>query len=274
MKKGQKVDMEKYFEIARETRRMVLKYIHKTRSPHIGPSFSIIEILVALYYGFLNITPENVFDKNRDRFILSKGHSCLTLYAVLKQKGFISEEDMNGFAVNDGVLAQHPDRSLDKGIELSTGSLGHGLSVGTGIALAGKVDGKTFKTCVLMSDGELNEGSVWEGVMFAAQHKLNNLIAIIDANKMQALGHTRDIINLEPISEKWKSFGWHVQDIDGHSFTEISASLESLSEKKPNLIVLHTTKGKGVSFMENNLLWHYRAPDDDEYKLALEELSK
>ena len=264
----------KYEETARRVRQIVLDYIYKTKSPHIGPSFSIVEILTALYSGFLNISPEKTHDSGRDRFILSKGHACLTLYAVLMEKGFISKEDLSGFATNGGVLGHHPDRSADMGIELSSGSLGHGLSVGTGMALSGKVDGKDFRTCVLMSDGELNEGSVWEAVMFAGHHKLSNLIAIIDCNKMQALGHTRDIIDLEPVSAKWEPFGWNVQNIDGHSFEEIFSALGALSQDQPNLIVLHTVKGKGVSFMENSLLWHYRAPDDNEYKLATEELKR
>ena len=253
-------------------RKTILDIIYKTKSPHIGSSFSIVEILVALYFHQLNISSDAPLNPDRDRFILSKGHACATLYAVLAERGFISKDDLNGFAVNDGVLEQHPNIDLTKGIEVSTGSLGHGLSIGTGMALAGKVDNKQHKIYVLLSDGELNEGSVWEAVMFAGHHKLNNLTAIIDHNKIQALGCTRDIINLEPIGEKWGCFGWNVQEINGHNFKQIFNALNSLSLTQPNVIILHTIKGKGVSFMENELLWHYRAPDEKEYELALKEL--
>lgn len=254
-------------------RRTILDIIHKTRSPHIGPSFSVVEILVALYFKFLNISPEDALNPERDRFILSKGHACPALYAVLAEKGFISENDLNGFAISGGTFEQHPTLDLKRGIEVSTGSLGHGLSIGTGMALAGKIDNKQYKVYVLLSDGELNEGSVWESVMFAGHHRLRNLVAIVDYNKIQALGCTKDIIDLDPLGEKWKSFGWDAQEIDGHNFEEIFNALNSLSSKKPNVLILHTIKGKGVSFMENQLLWHYHTPDDKEYELALKELS-
>lgn len=267
-----KEDFLYYEKIANKIRKRILEIIYKTRSPHIGPSFSIVEILVALYFKFLKISQEKPFDPDRDRFILSKGHGCPALYAVLSEKGFISKEDIEGFAVNNGVLEQHPSIDLSRGIEVSTGSLGHGLSIGTGMALAGRIDNKNYKVCVLLSDGELNEGSVWEAIMFGGHHKFNNLVACVDYNKIQALGCTRDIIDLEPLSEKWKSFGWAVQEVDGHNFEQIFKALNSLSSKNPNVIILHTVKGKGVSFMENQLLWHYRAPDKKEYNLALREL--
>ncbi len=266
--------MENYPLLSKKIRKSILDLIYKTKSPHIGPSFSIVEILVALYFKVLNVSPDNASNHNRDRFILSKGHACPALYAVLAERGFISKDDLDGFATNDGILEQHPNIDLDKGIEVSTGSLGHGLSIGTGMALAGKVDKKQYRVYVLLSDGELNEGSVWEAIMFAGHHKLSNLIAFVDYNKIQALGCTRDIIDLEPLGEKWRSFGWNVQEIDGHNFEQIFTALNSLSPEKPNVILLHTVKGNGVLFMENNLLWHYRAPDDKEYKLALKELSK
>lgn len=261
-----------YEEISIKVRKTILEIIYKTKSPHIGPSFSIVEILVALYFKHLNILPDDPLNPDRDKFILSKGHACATLYAVLAERGFINKEDLKGFAVNGGSFEQHPNIDLIKGIEVSSGSLGHGLSIGTGMALAGKVDNKQCRVYVLLGDGELNEGSVWEAVMFAAHHKLNNLVALVDYNKIQALGCTRDIIDLEPLSEKWQCFGWNVQDIDGHNYEQISKSLNCLSTEKPNVIILHTVKGKGVSFMEDKLLWHYRAPDDKEYSLALTEL--
>jgi len=266
-------DLMHYEIISKKIRRTILDIIFKTKSPHIGPSFSVVEMLVALYFDYLNISPDDFINPDRDRFILSKGHACATLYAVLAEKGFITKDDLDGFAINGGILEQHPNRDLSKGIELSTGSLGHGLSIGTGMALAGKIDNKPYKIYVLLGDGELNEGSVWEAVMFAGHHKLNNLTAIVDHNKIQALGCTRDIIDLEPLGEKWECFGWNVHEIDGHNFEQIFDALNSLSPEQPNVIILHTVKGKGVSFMEDNLLWHYRAPDEKEYTLALKELT-
>jgi len=262
-----------YISISKKVRQSILDMIYKSRSPHIGPSFSIVEILVTLYFKFLNISPGDTLNPDRDRFILSKGHACPALYAVLTERGFLTKNDIDGFAVNGGTLEQHPNRNSGHGIEVSTGSLGHGLSIGAGMALAGKVDNKEYKIWVLLGDGELNEGSTWEAIMFAGHHKLNNLIAIVDHNKIQALGCTKDIIDLEPLSRKWKSFGWHVQEMDGHKFDQIFASLITLENNKPNVMILHTIKGKGVSFMEDQLLWHYRAPNEEEYRLALEELS-
>jgi transketolase len=266
------MDLNHYKQLACKLRHKTLDIICKSKSPHIGPSFSIVEILVALYYKFLRVTPDNVSDPDRDRFILSKGHACATLYAVLAARGFISEKELDRFAQNGGTLEQHPNFDLKKGIEVSTGSLGHGLSVGAGMALAGKVDRKKYRTCVLLGDGELNEGSVWEAIMFASHHRLNKLIALVDRNGMQALGHTKDIMDLDPMKEKWKSFGWHTQEVDGHDFGEIFKSLSNLSSDHPNVIILNTMKGKGVSFMENELLWHYRCPDAGEYEQAVKEL--
>ncbi|NOY39806.1 MAG: transketolase [Nitrospirae bacterium] len=265
-------DFLQYEEISKSVRISVLNMIHKTGSPHIGPCFSIVEILVALYFKSLNTSPEAAVDPDRDRFILSKGHACPALYAVLSERGFMSREDLKGFAVNGGTLEQHPARDLSRGIEVSTGSLGHGLSVAAGMALAGRVDSKHYKVYVLLSDGELDEGSVWEAVMFAGHHKLANLTALVDYNRMQALGDTGDILGLEPLGEKWRAFGWHVQEIDGHDFRQIFDALSSLSTEKPNVLILHTVKGKGVSFMENQVLWHYRSPDEEEYEEALKEL--
>ncbi|NOZ25645.1 MAG: transketolase [Nitrospirae bacterium] len=261
-------ELLRYEETARRVRKSVLDMIHKTRSPHIGPSFSVVEILVALYFRHLNTSSGN----DRDRFILSKGHACPALYAVLHEKGFISREELDGFAVNGGTLEQHPVRDPGRAIEASTGSLGHGLSIAAGMALAARVDRGEYRVYVLLSDGELNEGSVWEAVMFAGHHRLHNLIALVDYNRMQALGRTRDIIGLEPLGEKWEAFGWHVQEVDGHDFGALFDALDSLSGRKPNVLIMHTVKGKGVSFMENDVLWHYRSPDDNEYERALKEL--
>lgn len=266
-----KIDQLK--ERAKRVRLSILDLVSKTASPHIGPAFSIVEVLVALYSEVLNVDPKKPENPLRDRFILSKGHACPALYAVLAEKGFIGKKELEGFAVDKGILQQHPDRNLKHGIECSSGSLGHGLSVGAGMALAGKVKGRKYNVYVLLGDGELNEGSVWETVLFAGQHKLNNLIAIVDHNKMQAMGNNREIIGLEPLKGKWEVFGWQAQEVNGHDFGEILKAFNTVSFKKPNVVILHTVKGKGVPFMENKLLWHYRYPHEgEEYDSAVKEL--
>ena len=263
-------------EKAKEVRKMILYMLYKCKGPHIGSSFSIVEILVALYFKGLSISPKKYQDKNRDRFILSKGHACPALYATLFLRGFISKKVLDGFSVDGGTLEQHPTRNHRWGIEVSTGSLGHGLSIGAGMAVAGKADKRKYRVFVLLGDGEINEGSIWEAAMFASHNKLDNLIAIIDLNKIQALGNTEEVINMEPLAEKWRSFGWAVREIDGHNFKDILNVLEKIpfQRKKPSVIIANTTKGKGVSFMENDLLWHYRCPDEGEYKRALKEILK
>jgi transketolase len=258
-----------HIETAKKVRRTILEIIHTTQSPHIGSSFSIVEILVALYHEILDLSK----GPDRDKFILSKGHACPALYATLFEHGFLTAQDLKGFAVDCGTLEQHPNMDQEKRIEVSTGSLGHGLSIGAGLALAAKVAKKDLGVFVLLSDGELNEGSVWEAALFAGHQKLKNLTALVDYNKMQALGFSKDILDLDPLGEKWESFGWHTQEVDGHDFGQILNAFGSRSSLRPNTIIFHTIKGKGVSFMENKLLWHYRAPDEEEYRLALKELT-
>jgi len=264
-----------YRELAKEIRRDVLNMLHKAKAPHIGSSFSTIEILVALYFRCLSVSPGNIEDCNRDIFILSKGHACPALYCVLARRGFISQSVLDGFGINGGTLEFHPTRNNNMGIEVSTGSLGHGLSVGAGMALAAKLDKTKRRVFVLLGDGELNEGAIWEAVMFSAHHNLDNVIAIIDYNKIQAMGKTQAILDLEPLAAKWHAFGWEVAEIDGHDFRQIINNLETIPFKdgKPSVLIAHTIKGKGVSFMENELLWHYRCPDEAEYARALQELS-
>ncbi len=264
--------IESLERVARRVRRKVLKMVHETRSPHIGSSFSAVEILVALFFQILNTSPERVNDPRRDRFILSKGHAAPALYAVLAERGFFDEKELDSFAVDGGIFEQHPNRDASRGIEITSGSLGHGLAIGVGMALAGRIDRAGYKVHVLLSDGELNEGSVWEAVMFAGHRRLSNLAAYVDANQIQALGCTREVLDLRPIGEKWENFGWRAQEVDGHSFQQIFQAVDNFDGSRPNLVVLNTVKGKGVSFMENNLLWHYRSPDDEEYRLALKEL--
>ena len=268
-------EIDEYTKIAKEIRRDILNMIHRAKAPHIGSSFSIVEILVALYFRCLSISPDRTQDENRDIFILSKGHGCPALYSTLARRGFFSPNALTGFGINGGTLELHPTRDVEAGIEVSTGSLGHGLSIGAGMALAAKYDRSNRRVFTLLSDGETNEGSVWEAAMFAPHHKLDNLIAIVDYNKIQALGRTQEVLNLEPLAGKWHSFGWEVEEIDGHNFEQIVSTAERVpfQQRKPSVIIAHTIKGKGVSFMENELLWHYRCPDEAEYIRALQELS-
>lgn len=267
-------EIDKYKSLAKEVRRDILEMIYKTKSPHIGSSFSTVELLVALYFKILSINAENPADFNRDRFVLSKGHGCPALYAVLAKRGLIDKKFLDGFARDGGTLEQHPTRNLALGIEISSGSLGHGLSIGVGMAIAAKYDKASYRVFVFLGDGELNEGSNWEAIMFANQHRLDNLVAIVDHNKLQAMEKSSEIINMEPLKEKWEAFGWQTKEIDGHNLEEIISALENipLEKGKPSCLIAHTIKGKGVSFMENELCWHDKYPDEEEYKKALEEL--
>ncbi|HII94522.1 transketolase [Peptococcaceae bacterium SCADC1_2_3] len=262
-------------EISKNIRKNILKMVTVSKSSHVGSALSIVEILVTLYFKILNIDPSNPKKEDRDRFILSKGHGCSALYAVLALKNFFPEEILESYGTNGGTLLGHATKEIVPGVEVSTGSLGHGLSIGAGIAFAGKHDHSKYRVFVLLSDGECDEGSVWEAAMFAAHHKLDNLIAIIDYNKLQAFGRTEEVNNLEPLIDKWKSFGWMVQEIDGHNFSQIIKVFEKIpfKENKPGIIIAHTVKGKGISFMENQLVWHYKSPSKEEMDLALKELS-
>ncbi|MGA3208997.1 MAG: transketolase [Syntrophales bacterium] len=268
----QQADLKELENISRRVRKHILSLVHKTKGPHVGSAFSCVEILVGLYLRFLNASPANTSDPERDRFIFSKGHASPALYAILFELGFLNDDDLAGFAVNGGCLEQHPNKDNAKGIEVSTGSLGHGLAIAAGMALASRNDGLKHRVCVLISDGELNEGSTWEAVLFSAHHKLSNLLIVIDYNKMQALG----TLELAPLKEKLEAFGWACEEIDGHSFPAIVGALNKVpfEVNKPSALIAHTTKGKGVSFMENSLYWHYSSPSDKEYALALDELSE
>ncbi|TSC95183.1 MAG: transketolase subunit A [Parcubacteria group bacterium Licking1014_1] len=259
-----------YEKTAREIRKNVLEMKFASQSSHIGSAFSCIDILTVLYFKILNINPKNPTSENRDRFILSKGHAASALYATLARRGFFSENVLKNYCQNGKKLAGHTTKDSVPGIETSTGSLGHGLPMGIGLALAGR---KKYKVFVLMSDGECDEGSNWEAALFASHHKLDNLIAIIDYNKLQAFGKTNEVLNLEPLKEKFIAFGWGVKEINGHNHTEIEKALLSCNDNKPNIIIANTIKGKGVSFMENKLKWHYKSLNENEYKKALEELN-
>jgi len=258
--------------ICKSIRRDVLRMMHKSHSSHIGGCFSVTEILVTLYFKILNVDPKNFVNDERDILLLSKAHSSAALYAILAEKGFFPKEYLQTYYQDDGKLPGHLNKKSTPGIEFSFGSLGHGLSVGCGMALGNKRMNNPGKIFVVLGDGECNEGSIWEAAMFASHHKLSNLTAVIDYNKIQSFGSTNEVINQEPISDKWKSFGWKVLEIDGHDHNELLNAFNLPHENSPKMIIAHTVKGKGVSFMENSLDWHYKSPDDEQLKLALKEL--
>jgi transketolase len=249
---------------------------HTAKAAHVGTSLSMADLLAVLYGGVLRIDPARPDWAERDRLILSKGHGCAGLYAVLAERGFFPLEWLDQFYQDGSRLAGHITHVGVPGVEVSTGALGHGLSIGCGMALAGKRDGRPFRVFALLSDGECDEGSVWEAIMFASHHGLDNLTAIVDYNKIQALGCVQEILDPEPIVARWSSFGWATREINGHNFEEILTATDCLpfERGKPSVIIAHTVKGKGVSFMENNVLWHYRAPDDHEYNMARKEIFK
>lgn len=252
-----------------------LKMSNSGKSSHIASAFSIADILAVLYGDFLNVDPENPRKSNRDRFIMSKGHAGSAVYAVLAEKGFFPVDKLKTHYQDGSDLSGHISHKGVPGVELSTGSLGHGLSVGSGVALEGRLSGKEHRVVVVLSDGECDEGSTWEAILFAAHHRLCNLIAIIDYNKYQALSTVSETLCLEPFAEKWKDFGWNVLEVCGHNHEDIKKNLKmaDCEKEKPTVIIAHTVKGKGVSFMESDpVLWHYRSAQGDEFIAALKEL--
>jgi len=261
-------------EKAKELRKIILKTICKGGGGHISASLSIVEILAVLYYEIMNIDPQNPKDPQRDRFILSKGHAGVTLYAILADKGFFDKKHLDTFGRRGTILGGHPDMYHVPGVEASTGALGHGFPFGTGMALAAKMDKKDYRVFVLVGDGECQEGSVWEAALFAPQHKLDNLVVVVDHNKYQALDRLDKIVSLDPLVDKWKAFGWAVKEVDGHDIPKLRDTFKGTPfiKGKPSLIIANTTKGKGVSFMENVPIWHYRLPNAEETKIVCNEL--
>jgi transketolase len=261
-------------DFANRIRRRVLEMICRAKSSHIGSVFSAVDVLAVLYDNILCLDPERPEWPDRDRFILSKGHACAGLYAALAERGFFPESWLDEFFANRGRLAGHATHWGVPGVEVSTGSLGHGLSLGCGMALAGKRDRLSYRVFVMLSDGECDEGSTWEAALFAPHHSLDNLIAIIDYNKIQSLGHVDDVLDLSPFVAKWESFGWGVCEIDGHDHAQIERVLSAIPAVRgtPTCVIANTVKGKGVSFMEDQVLWHYRCPDADERLRAFAEL--
>src|SRR2546421_5520218 len=260
--------------LAKRVRLKTLRLIHRAGSSHVGSAFSMTDLLAVLYTKILRVDPNRPDWAERDRFILSKGHACAPLYAVLAERGFFPAEWLNDFYQNGARLAGHATHVGVPGVEVSTGSLGHGLPIACGMALVGKRDGKAHRVFTMLSDGECDEGSTWEAVLFAPHHRLDNLIAIVDYNKIQSLGTVKEVLDLEPFAAKWRAFGWAVREIDGHDLEQIEQVLSNVPFEagKPTCVVAHTIKGKGVSFMENKLLWHYRAPTLPEMAKALAEL--
>jgi transketolase len=267
---------EELKQIAAEIRYQIIEMSKLGKAPHLGSSLSCVDLIVAAYYSFLNICPDQPRDRLRDRFILSKGHAITTLYATLARKGFFQSELLKTFNKDGGSLPEHPSPNCAPGIEMATGSLGHGLSVGIGQALAGKILNEHYRVMVLLSDGECNEGSVWEAALFAPAKKLDQLIAIVDFNKWQATGRSEEIMQLSPLKEKWAAFGWQTYEIDGNDFDQILEVFSKIPESpgKPTAIIAHTVKGKGVSFMEDDNNWHYRIPTDEELLKAKYELGQ
>lgn len=259
---------------AKELRRSIFKTICNGGGGHLPASFSIVDIMTVLYYDVLNIDPQRLLDADRDRFILSKGHGGVTLYSILADKGFFDSKHLETYGKKGTLLGGHPDMYKIPGVEASTGALGHGFPFGVGIALAGKMDKKKYRVFVVLGDGECQEGTIWEAALFAAQQRLDTLVAIIDYNKFQAMDRLEKIVGLEPLADKWRSFGWGVKEIDGHNIKDLQALFHSLplEPHKPNVIVAHTVKGKGISYMENVAIWHYRFPKDDEMQTACREL--
>jgi transketolase len=266
--------MDEIREFAKSIRKQSLHMVHRAQASHIGSALSIADIIAVLYGSVLKIDPTDPKIENRDRFILSKGHACVAIYSALAIKRFFPIEDLENYAKDHSILMTHISHKV-KGVEFSTGSLGHGLSFGVGKALAAKKSNKDWRTIVLMSDGELGEGSNWEAMMFAAHHELDNLIAIIDYNKLQSLSTVDKTLRIEPLADKARSFGWSVHEVDGH---DLSALVKTLGRvpwelNKPSFLIAHTTKGKGVEFMENNVAWHYKSPTFEQLTQALEEIN-
>jgi len=265
------VDTKAVAELAREIRKDALKMVHRAKASHIASALSIVDIVAVLYEVVLNTEPNNPTWRDRDRFILSKGHSCVAIYAALAEKGFFPKENLNTYGQDLSWLMNHISHKV-AGVEFSTGALGHGLPFGVGKAFAAKTRRESWKTYVLLSDGEMDEGSNWEALMFAAHHRLDNLVAVIDYNKLQSLTTVSETLALEPLADKLMAFGWKVQSVDGHDHAELYSALTESHDEQPKIVIANTTKGKGVSYMENEVLWHYRNPNDEQLEIALEEV--
>ena len=272
--KMEKIDEKKLLDLSKRVRKNIWQMVYSSKSSHVGSAFSIVEILVVLYKLILNNDSKNPDDVRRDRFILSKGHACSAVYSILAELGYFDKELLDSYSKNDSILMSHIS-SVVPGVEFSTGSLGHGLPVSLGIALAARARGENWKTFTIISDGELNEGSNWEAFAMAAHLKLDNLFVVVDCNKLQALGFTKEVLDMEPLEKKFEAFNWEVARVDGHKILDLYKIFKEFlnsKSKKPKIIIADTVKGKGVSFIENKLEWHYRWPSPEEFERGLLEL--
>lgn len=263
----------KSLQRAQRIREISLKIVNSAKASHIGSALSIADLLAVLYSEILYFNPKKPNEKSRDRFILSKGHACTALYACLADVGFFELNDLNTYGNDFSVFMNHVSHKVP-GVEFSMGALGHGLPIGCGLALSAKLKRESWRTFVLMSDGELQEGSNWEAFMFCSHHKLSNITAVVDFNNLQSLTTVEKTINLEPLEQKLKSFGWRVDIVNGHNHNEINRVFSKTNSDKPNVIIAKTIKGKGVSFMENKVEWHYKNPNNNELERALNEVRR
>jgi transketolase len=261
--------------ICKQIRRHIITMTGAAKSGHPGGSLSAVEIVVTLYWDVMSHDPARPDWPDRDRFILSKGHAAPVLYAVLAECGYTPKETLHTLRKLGSIYQGHPDKRFIPALEASTGSLGEGLSVGIGMALAARLDQRSYRTYVLLGDGEIQEGQIWEAAMFASYHKVDNVCAIVDYNKIQLDGFVKEILDLEPLADKWRAFGWHVIELDGHNIPALQKAFAeaAATKEKPTVIIAHTVKGKGVSFMENNPKYHGVAPTPEEVELALKELA-
>lgn len=262
--------------LAHRIRRHAVEMTSRGNSSHIGSVLSAADVLAVLYSGILNVRPDDPKWPDRDRFILSKGHAGAGVYAALAETGFFEPARLVEHYQNGSIFSGHVSHKGVPGVEISTGALGHGLGIGTGMAFAAKKAGAAWRTFVMMSDGECDEGSVWEAAMFAAHNKLNNLVAVVDYNKLQSLASVSDTLALEPFADKWSSFGWAVREVDGHDTSALTGAFSEIpwQPTRPSILIAHTTKGKGISFMEDSVLWHYRNAQGKELEAARRELDE
>lgn len=260
--------------LAREIRKLALQMVYNSKASHIGGALSMADILAVIYGDVLNFDPSNPKNPDRDRFLLSKGHSCTALYAVLSLMGFFPVEELDTYAIDGSAFLSHTNHNIP-GVEISAGSLGHALSVSCGLALAAKRKKTRWKTYCLVSDGELDEGSNWEAILLAPQLKLDNLVTIVDYNKIQSLGSVKDVIDLNPLIDKFIAFRWETFEVDGHNHQALKEVFAKVDDAncKPKVIIAHTVKGRGVDFMEDKLLWHYRSPDEKQFKDAIDQIN-
>jgi transketolase len=260
-----------------EIKKSILSMAFRAKAAHVGGALSCADLLTVLYFRVLNVNPSDPFNKNRDMLIFSKAHDAKALYATLAERGFFPKKILEKYEVDDAVLPGHATRFVVPGVEASAGSLGHGLSMAAGVALAAKLSKAKYKTLAVLSDGECDEGSTWEAILFAGHHKLDNLTAIVDYNKLQGFGFTKDILNLEPFAKKWQSFGWVVKEIDGHNIKQIAETLSKVpfQKEKPSVVIAHTIKGKdGVPMHINQISSQYKSPTQEELKKAIDALNK